>query len=453
MKLKLLSILLLFATLFSNGQVKMSIYTDSNFKKVFEYACDDSFQINENLFAFKKDGGWGVVTKDKQILVDNSNEYIILLTNDVIALYRGAKYALMRHYQLNNENSVVDDIKDTEVSFPLTKYIYNDVLHLNDGFFLVAKGDLWAVSSKEKIITEFWYPNVGHFKNGFAKVSRIYSGYINENGRESIPLIYDNTHENFSTSGLVAVKKNLWGVVDINNSVVIPFEYEDVKILCNNVIVVKKGGIWYIFDKLNNKKILPNIDIIEELSEKLIVIRNINEKSEYSKGVVNSDFKEIISPKFTMFHKYGNSISAFDGKYYGYFDLDGNVLIPFKYENLSLDSNKLKGFELNGRYGIVSIDNKVVFKPIYDFAMSFNDNFMLLKNNKKYGVGNKFGKITIPLMYDDISLIHGTEYFKCKKNGIMTVVDSKNKVVFSDFEDIESFINSFGNLKYTKNLN
>ena len=51
---------------------------------------------------------------------------------------------------------------------------------------------------------------------------------------------------------------------------------------------------------------------------------------------------------------------------YGAFDVNGNVIIPFEYEDVLFFKGGLAEVKKDGKYGVIDKDNKVVIPIIYD---------------------------------------------------------------------------------------
>ena len=95
------------------------------------------------------------------------------------------------------------------------------------------------------------------FKNGYAVVKSAENGkfgWIDENGEEVIPCIYEDFFtEGAFEDGLAAVKKDgYWGFIDLDNETVIPFEYQLTVGADEGLATVLKDGKYGLIDYSGN---------------------------------------------------------------------------------------------------------------------------------------------------------------------------------------------------------
>ncbi|MCS6795980.1 MAG: WG repeat-containing protein [Raineya sp.] len=72
-----------------------------------------------------------------------------------------------------------------------------------------------------------------------------------------IPCEYEDG-ETYAVGNNVAVKKNgKWGLINEQNQVIVPFEYEMIYSTCGSTTSAQKNGKWGVIDITNNQIILP----------------------------------------------------------------------------------------------------------------------------------------------------------------------------------------------------
>jgi hypothetical protein len=72
-----------------------------------------------------------------------------------------------------------------------------------------------------------------------------------------IPCEYEDA-ETYAVGNNIAVKKNgKWGLINENNKVLIPFEYEMIYSTCDQTTSAKKNGKWGVIDINSNAVIIP----------------------------------------------------------------------------------------------------------------------------------------------------------------------------------------------------
>ncbi|MCS7078030.1 MAG: WG repeat-containing protein [Bacteroidia bacterium] len=82
-------------------------------------------------------------------------------------------------------------------------------------------------------------------------------GYKSADGRVIIPAMYDNGDE-YIISGYTRVLKNgKMGMIDSTNKIILPIEYDGVRLSCSNTVSVQKDGKWGVVELGTNKVIIP----------------------------------------------------------------------------------------------------------------------------------------------------------------------------------------------------
>lgn len=68
-------------------------------------------------------------------------------------------------------------------------------------------------------------------------------GYIDKNGKEVVPVVYDDLKLEHTEEGLLAKKDGKWGFVDWQGEIILPFQYDILSnILDNGLVAVNIGG-------------------------------------------------------------------------------------------------------------------------------------------------------------------------------------------------------------------
>ena len=127
----------------------------------------------------------------------------------------------------------------------------------------------------------------------------------------------------------------------------------------------------------------------------------------------------------------------------------GEMVVPFKYDEV-LDFNEgLAVVKLNGKYGYINKNGKEVMQLKYDRAFPFREGLAVVKLNGKYGYINKNGKEVIPIKYDDaFDFSEGFAVVGIKNNYIHIDKQGKLKGLYISYEFLSSFSDgiAFGRL-------
>jgi len=219
--------------------------------------------MDTQLIPFYRAGKWGFCNPDKKIVVNCIYETVRLFHEGMAAVELRGNYGFI--------NSIGDLIiaceydSVTDFSAGLTK--------VN----LWSKYDrrIAVLDNKGNILSPFIYDIIGDFREGYAKVlsgdcnsSGEYKkwGYIDTTGKEVIPCNYDDVND-FSEGMASVVLKEInsyryketdyfvrepsrrYGFINKNGEEVIPLIYEDAESFINGLARVKLYDIWRYIDK------------------------------------------------------------------------------------------------------------------------------------------------------------------------------------------------------------
>jgi hypothetical protein len=295
--------------------------------------------------------------------------------------------------------------------------------------------------------------------------------------RWSIPMEYEDLND--LGNNLYSAKKNgKWGVVDDNNSVIVPFEWSQISNISglDNYIIVTSNeypnrfkGVYSLVER---KLVIPciysslhKIDrqnyflVNKDSKSNIIDISNIQRFSKWYDeitvpsrgrsyyivkldnkfGVIDDNEKEIIPVEYTEFATYPYSDGSYlarnkEGKY-GFILIDGRVTLPFEYDNLTRRYNDNVVSVQNGKCGLVQVNAGVPYEIVtcdYDDIKSGSKTFIVEKN-KKFGLLDIYGKPITPVEYDSLESLdeNGGDgaIYKAKKEGNYQLINEQGKVV------------------------
>lgn len=137
---------------------------------------------------------------------------------------------------------------------------------------------------------------------------------------------------------------------------------------------------------------------------------------------------------------------------WGLEDNDGNVIIPFEYDEIKFAEKETFNVRKNGKWGIINKAGIIIIPFEYEEIKIDKKNNFNVKKKGKWGIVNKAGVIIIPCEYDEIKLdMYNKDGFNVKKNGKWGFIDETGVVIIPcEYEEIEvgfnrnySQINSF----------
>ena len=197
-------------------------------------------------------------------------------------------------------------------------------------------GKFGFIDDKNKEIAPCVYDEILQFNHGIAVV-RVgeHFGAINETGKIVIPIEYLILAD-ISYAGptmLMAIKERLFGVIDVKNNVIVPFEYDEVFPAFGMITVVKqnKKGVF------NHKGRLIVPIAYDEIKHPFSTSTSINVCKKGKWGVVNKKGQIICEPRYDEIGSYGFTCGRLavckDGKW-GFINWNGREVIECIYDKV-----------------------------------------------------------------------------------------------------------------------
>lgn len=190
------------------------------------------------------------------------------------------------------------------------------------------------------------YSSKGKYVDGIALVQRAKKyGYIDESGKEIIPLIYDYAQD-FSEGMAGVWENNKYGFIDKTGKLVIPIQYDETFLgYSNGLAAVGLGGKWGYIDK-KGKIIVPL------KYEKAMIFREglVAVKLDGKWGYIDTSGKVIIAMKYDCGNSFSGGLSvACLSKKYGFINKKGIEIIPLIYDDTYGFQNGKVKMMLNGQ--------------------------------------------------------------------------------------------------------
>ena len=333
------------------------------------------------------------------------------------------------------------------------KEVLPHVFERIDGFYsgraIVKKNGKYGVideNGKELFYTE--YGRIDRFHNGYAIVYSSYKngetkvGIIDRNGREVVPAIYQWLHNVYNFSeGMAAMAQNRkYGFVDATGKVVIPFKYDNVQSFINGIAKVWVG--WHHVGYINSKGqeiIPPDFEAMDQANLRRYHNKFIIGLKDSIQHVFDYSGKKITTlpyEKIQEFNENDKSYLVSMNNKWGTLDSNFTVKIPIKYESLEpIFPNKIAARK-NNKIGFLNLKGNEISSFVYDWIAPFQDNYMEQYENGvaiigiggRTGLINSYGKLIIPVKYDEIEdFSHGLAMVK--QNNKFGFVDSKGKEI------------------------
>lgn len=377
------------------------------------------------------------IIKDKFFVVlnENNKEGLISIENPEM-YYLECDFDEVKFFSnIEKKSNYYYDNKDynipTENGYLERYYVYiHGFGYDKDNIFSkYSKLDDFVFSNEEP-----YYKYILTFKDGFIQVINSETKVIvlpfSEEARHIEVILGDYVVYNH-----VCGDKDSFKIYSIYQRKRLPFEYDNIGYVGNKYLQVQSNGKWGLFDLKTGKEFLKCLyyeginDFLNPINSKRVTITPlfmfinndiavINMKSKYgainingeiiaeckydrvdpfcegmasvsinsSCGFINEKGK-LIATNFDGSRNYSEGFAAVrkDGKW-GYIDIEGNVVIPFIYEEAYDFKEGLAAVALEeNKFGFINKDNKVIIPMVYYVVSNFHQGKANVMRGKEYG--------------------------------------------------------------------
>jgi len=301
-----------------------------------------------------------------------------------------------------------------------------------------------------------------------------------------------------SSFGFLAWEKNKWGYINQSGVLKIPFEYEMLYYYDNDFILYSTEKAIGVIDTNGTRILEPLYSEIKKPRGGKCFLVTIKTNGKRTTGVFDLKGNQIVAPEYEYFVPFGNEYenhgmylfskdkdynetklfntktlewvlpSAFKlgvrggrhvvvmindpdkpGEYLsGVINETGKLIIPAIYKNLRyIEKEKVATASYNGKYGVVGENNPAVLPFIYDELvyvdypydanrdpMKMKGKYFIFVENKRTGLIDITGKITIPAIYDHIEVTRSG--IICKTVDKSSVLSPTGKLYSSILHDL-----------------
>ncbi len=295
---------------------------------------------------------------------------------------------------VNSERYAQEEISSTFVfgcargGYYIEHYVYSN------GYSVSVENERFGyIDPAGEVVIPHRYAYARNFSEGLAAVQDAdnhHWGYINKQGDWVLPSLYLRA-EPFS-DGLGAVKdpeSGKWGFVNQKGEIAIPFQYEDVHLFTYGLAEVQKNGQWGVIDT-NGNVVIPfeytEVMVPEDCLKspywgEHITFRLIDQAAKTNTVSLFSKPKKqfIVKRADSVLLPVDGLIRVERDNKFGYVDLNGEVIIPLKYDQLEPFS---EGLAVAGRidynaghpkYGYINPQGEIVIPLIYGKAGDFSE--------------------------------------------------------------------------------
>lgn len=318
-------------------------------------------RLNDKLFQVSDGKKYGVIDRSGKVILPMNYDAIMPDTDDTYAIWQNHKRGVM-----DNEGNVL---------IPPKYEHFKDV-----GGLIITRDNPTNATSRlfgvldyqENLIIPFEYEDIESFAEYFLASKDNKVRLIDRHHR----LIeqFDEFKRTYPDEYLMVKRDGKWGVIDGRRQEVIPFEYDDIGDITEELFPVAKNGKWGVVDRQNKVVVDFKYDAIHEFKDGLAATKK-DDKYGYidQTGKVVVDFDYELA--FGFYHGLAEvAVGSEDGLLYGVIDKTGRIIVPPKYHHVAtFFQNNPIGIELNDKHGMLTRQGEPMIDMIYDEGFFFRD--------------------------------------------------------------------------------
>lgn len=355
-------------------------------------------------YTIKLDGKWGF--KSDKVAIEPKYEELIPLKKNVFKIKKTDKYGLINY----KEESLIEPI-------------YTDLIYKND-FYLYTKDAIenidryttlyGIIDSNFKIKTQPIYSNLEDIIENYYPSGKYWTcktegcGAIDKNGNEISKFKYGSMPQNpynkyYRTTGFRDSNKHYILNLDFEE---IGKNYDVIYDWKNQLFTVKKGTKYGLID-INNKVVLPSeYDSFWETSRNELGTLIKNKKY----GVITNKGIVVIPCKYDdLYFTVDNTIVATlidandktnRNRKVGLLDANGNQMTAFKYDEIETIDYGFYRVRIDTKYGVLNKDGKEITPVKYDEIYRYRNGFCIAKLDFGYGFIDTSGKEITHFYYE-----------------------------------------------------
>lgn len=356
-------------------------------------------------------------------LIAQERDYLIVETNGILSIY-DCRW-----------NSVIFETK-SEIAF------------FSSNFFLVKKGNCWVLKGNcdwrlnNIIDIPFDEIHIIHTlsnKSYFATKTGNYWSLYDQTGKLLLNGHIEQIREITNEFEVVAVlKEGQWTEVSLYEDENICFhplveglnDIEDVKKIEGFTIGVKRKGKWGVFALAEQSPILPfNFDNLKADKGCCTIVQIDNSWGVYwhEELIIPIKFDNIMELEF--YRSFVVQKNSLLGIY-----KDKDLILPLNYSDIKELSNNIIALKKHNLWELYDLkEEKVIFDKIEIYE--YHNDAIIIRKDNKYGLYNlKKGYLDIPIIFNEITLVHENLY-KTRIGNIFGVI--YKDVHFSSYKFIE----------------
>lgn len=360
-------------------------FIDKTGQTIIPLIYDEAWDFNDGTVCIQSSGHYLFIDKTGKETTAPSNNAFRKFTGDLIRVQKAGKYGFI----------------DT-VGHEVLPCIYSEAQPFCEGIASIETEDdtrLLIDRTGREITPLSQYTYIDSFSEGLAAVERSeFYGFIDKNGREVIPCIYDDAmpfHE-----GMARIQKaGKYGFINKTGCEVIPPTCDYALDFNEGLASIYVMGRYGWVDRKGNTTLLPlSYDAVDEFREGLAGVIKADKH-----GFVAPNGSEIIPCCYDDADSFCEGLArVLQARQYGYIDKNGREVIPCCYDEAAAFCEGLARVQKAGKHGFIDKNGKIVIPFIYEDTQPFSEGLAGVRHAESYGFIDKAGREIIPCQYEQV---------------------------------------------------
>lgn len=328
-------------------------------------------------------------------------------------------------------NSVPPSLKLNFVFAYLTLLLVSSSLSVSaQSYFPIKKDQLWGlINEKGEIIHAPQYEAMSVFDiYGYATVQRNGQvGILNNQAQLVLPVNYEDVRILDSTLFSIKKKKG-WILMNQKQEELVPGFYQEIKKFDAGLILLKKDNLWGLAKENGTIIATPQFVEIQKVNKQQFLV--FNDKRQ--KGVLHESGELILKPAYDelLFLKNG-LILAKSNSQWGILDRNGLLKTKIRYKAFDFMSDHYLRLYTYDETHLFSLPcQRVIAAEKVNNFLPLSSNFVMVKKQGKIGLIDFCGQQVLTAVYDEI-LWYNKNTFRVKKEGKWGLVQKGDELISS----------------------
>ena len=401
---------------------------------------DRAYWFNEDVAVVLKDGRYGYIGTDGQIIGELKYDYASNFINGYGRVKLGDKYDLV-----DKEGNV------------LFGFIYDDTIPISENVFMV------NVNKKDVLIIDRQGNTIDRINDAepvdidtesFAVILKDKAGtyYVYDSKGERKAEIKDYTCLSINENYIIAKNsEDRYGYLDITGNPVIDFKYLECEDFENGKAIAIDSEGTHIIDDKGNIVLTTTEDYleIETPDENGLCLIRTND----GYGLIDLNGNVVVEPIYDEINNFYDGLAKVElDELYGYINTKGEIIIPIEYEEAVAFTDGIAPVKKDEYWQLIDTTGKSINGYLYDYYFINTltcDRFLVFDENNNYGFLDKEGNLVIGSLddledsYESITSSVGQPVFNVEKDGYVYLIDKDgNKINDELYDDEVYFISS-----------